>query len=97
MSLQLNQHNTQYTFFDDHVFIDGKYIKRKQVWYKQFTSEIQAAKVLEKLIINNNFYPDFTKSDMIEFNNSVDPQIKYYYYPKTYEIEKVRLYIVDNL
>jgi len=97
MSLQLNKHSTEFTSFDDHVFVDGKHLKREKVWYKQFTSEAQAEKVLEELIVNNNFYPDFTNSKVVVFNNSTDPQVKYYYYPTTFEVEKVKLYVVDSV
>tara|TARA_B100000925_G_C21724283_1_gene352291 strand:- start:303 stop:596 length:294 start_codon:yes stop_codon:yes gene_type:complete len=97
MSLQLNKHSTEFTSFDDHVFVDGKHLKREKVWYKQFTSEAQAEKVLEELIVNNNFYPDFTRSKVVEFSNPTDPQVKYYYYPTTFEVEKVKLYVVDSV
>tara|TARA_B100000795_G_C22624723_1_gene370238 strand:- start:300 stop:596 length:297 start_codon:yes stop_codon:yes gene_type:complete len=97
MTLELNNHSTKFTSFENTVFVEGKYLKREKIWYKQFTSEAQAEKVIEELIINKNFFPDFTKSKVIEFNNPINPMIKYYYYPTSFEIEKVQLYIVDYL
>ena len=97
MSLQLSTHKTEYTTYDDNVFIEGKHLKREQVWFKQFTSEAQVEKVLEEMIVKNNFYPDFTNPEQVVFTNSTDPDIKYYYYPKSFQVEKVKLYVVDDL
>tara|TARA_B110000977_G_scaffold199288_1_gene286227 strand:+ start:1342 stop:1653 length:312 start_codon:yes stop_codon:yes gene_type:complete len=96
MSLQLNKKQTNFTSFDDTVFIDGKYLKREQVWYKQFTSEAQAHKVIDTLIIEQNFIPDF-KKDHIVLSNSKNLEEKYYFYYSTFEMEKIRLYVVDTV
>jgi hypothetical protein len=96
MSLQINNEHTNFTSFNDCVFIDGKYLKREQIWYKQFTSEAQAHKVIRTLIVEQDFMPDF-KTDHIVLTNSKNVEEKYYYYYSTFEMEKVRLYVVDKI
>ena len=96
MSLQITNKTTDYTSYNDQVYVDGRYLKREQVWYKQFTSEAQAERVVQQLIIESNFYPEF-KKDMVVFSNPLDTQTKYFYYPYTFEMEKVKIYNVDYL
>ena len=96
MSLQINKEQTNFTSFNDCVFVDGKYLKREQVWCKQFTSEAQAHKVIETLIVNQDFVPDF-KTDHLVLSNSKNVEEKYYFYYATFEMEKVRLYVVDTV
>ena len=96
MSLQITKQQTNFTSFNDNVFVDGKHLKREQVWYKQFTSEAQAHKVIQNLIVDKGFIPDF-KSGYVVLSHPKNTEDKYYFYQSTFEMEKVRVYVVDNV
>lgn len=94
MSLLINQHETQFTDKSDTIYIDGNQIIRQVIFNKFLTSQEQADIVIEKIIVNNGFFPNF-KKDYVEFTNSLNSQTKYFYYPNTLEIEKVDEKVID--
>jgi hypothetical protein len=97
MSFYISNNETPFSGTHNKVFVHDMSNGKRAVFqenyhYKELTNTAQMNHIIEDLVVNKGFLMDEQKSYVITFthpNNTMQYNVKYTYYPKTNEIEKV--------